>query len=415
MGVLHDGRVVEVVVKEILGGGAFGFELRAEGRQAVGRAADIGQGCGAESSYAGAHFVQQIGDQRVQDALDGFVHGELGRGGGVLDENSVVEAAEQWHGFADLGEGKDAGVEAVIEIGGEIGDFVGQIDELGFKGRELVEEVLGQLRVGGGGVIAGVLDDALPYAKGEVEAAKGGVPLLEPRNDAQGVEVVVEAQAVGLEGVVEGLLAGVAKGRMANVVDQCEGLGQLGVEAQGGGQGAGDLGDLEGVGEAAAEVVGGGFCGQAGEDLGLAGEAAKGLGVQNPGGVAGEGSAVGMRGFGVGAAGEFGVLAAADGNPRREFGRRAGLRVRHRQCAREEFTSGYTADGDVSAEGKRRTCSESPSTRPGSGITFSLRRGLDKGNRAVVLSCRILREGWRGDEIRRRPPKTSHIRTGRQA
>ena len=202
VGVLHDGRVVEVVVKEILGGGAFGFELRAEGRQAVGRAADIGQGCGAESSYAGAHFVQQIGDQRVQDALDGFVHGELGRGGGVLDENSVVEAAEQWHGFADLGEGKDAGVEAVIEIGGEIGDFVGQIDELGFKGRELVEEVLGQLRVGGGGVIAGVLDDALPYAKGEVEAAKGGVPLLEPRNDAQGVEVVVEAQAVGMEGVV---------------------------------------------------------------------------------------------------------------------------------------------------------------------------------------------------------------------
>ena len=97
-----------------------------------------------------------------------------------------------------------------------------------------------------------------------------------------------------LEGGVEGLFAGVAEGRMADVVDQGEGLGQLGIEAEGAGQGAGDLRDFKGVGEAAAEVVSGRVAGQAGKDLGLAGEAAEGAGVQDAGGVAGKGSAVGV-------------------------------------------------------------------------------------------------------------------------
>jgi hypothetical protein len=84
-----------------------------------------------------------------------------------------------------------------------------------------------------GAVVAGVLDDAFADAEGEVEAAVGGVALLEVLDDAQGVEVVVEAQAVALEALVEGALAGVAEGRMADVVDQGEGLGEVFVEAEG--------------------------------------------------------------------------------------------------------------------------------------------------------------------------------------
>ena len=100
----------------------------------------------------------------------------------------------------------------------------------------------------------------------------GGVALLEVLDDAQRVEVVVEAEAVALEALVQGALAGVAEGRMADVVDQCQRLGEVFVEAERAGAGAGDLRDLDGVGQAAAEVVGG----AAGEDLGLAREAAEG-------------------------------------------------------------------------------------------------------------------------------------------
>jgi hypothetical protein len=72
---------------------------------------------------------------------------------------------------------------------------------------------------------------------------------------------------------------------MADVVDQGEGFGEVFVEAERGGDVAGDLRDFHGVGEAAAEVVGG----AAGEDLGLAGEAAEGAGLHDALAVALEG------------------------------------------------------------------------------------------------------------------------------
>ena len=265
-----------------------------------------------------------------------------------------MEAAEEGHGLADFIEGEDAGVEAVVEVGGEVGDFVGEVDELGFERRELVEEVFGELGMGGGGVVAGVLDDAFADGEGEVESAKGWVALFKPGDDAQGVEVVVEAEAVGLERGVEGFFAGVAKGRVADVVDQGEGFSELRIEAEGAGQGARDLGDFKRVGEAAAEVVAGRVAGQAGEDLGFAGEAAEGAGVQDAGGVAGKGSAVGMGRLGVDAAGQIAV------RDRRRRRWRAGSGMEDSSftpiflsmmnlaaCgAHWVFTSGYTAEGD---------------------------------------------------------------------
>ncbi len=125
---------------------------------------------------------------------------------------------------------------------------------------------------------------------------------------------MVEAKVVGLEGVVEGFFAGMAEGRMADVVGQREGFGQLRVQAQGNSQSAGDLGHFQGVGKAAAEVVGGWIDAEAGEDLGFAGEAAKGARMQDASGVAGKGRAIGMRRFGMGAAGQFRIRAAADGD-----------------------------------------------------------------------------------------------------
>ena len=71
-----------------------------------------------------------------------------------------------------------------------------------------------------------MLDDAFANAEGEVEPAKGRIALFKPGDDAQGVQVVVEAEAVGAQGVVEGFFASVAEGRMADVVRQGERFGE---------------------------------------------------------------------------------------------------------------------------------------------------------------------------------------------
>jgi hypothetical protein len=210
-------------------------------------------------------------------------------------KHAVVKAEEEWNAGANLVESEDAGVEAVVEVGGEVGNFVGEIDELSFKGRAEIEEVFSQFGMLGGDVVAGMLDDAFADTEREVEAAPGGVSLFKPGDDAQGVEIVVEAEAVGLERVIEGFFTGVAEGWMANVVGEGQSFGQFRIEAEGRGGGAGDLGDLEGVGEATAEMVSGGIAGEAREYLGFAGESAECTGMQDTGTVASKGRSIGVR------------------------------------------------------------------------------------------------------------------------
>jgi len=88
----------------------------------------------------------------------------------------------------------------------------------------------------------------------------------------------------------------VAKGRVADVVNQGQGFRQFRIEAKSAGRCAGDLRDLKRVREAAAEVVTGRVARQAGEDLGFAGEAAEGAGVQDAGSIAAKGVRYGCAG-----------------------------------------------------------------------------------------------------------------------
>ena len=64
----------------------------------------------------------------------------------------------------------------------------------------------------------GVLDDPFPNFKGQIETAKRGIAQLEVFNDSQGMQVVIEEGTVAAHGGVEGFLAGVAKGRVSNIV-----------------------------------------------------------------------------------------------------------------------------------------------------------------------------------------------------
>ena len=143
----HDGRLIEVGVEELLGCGAAGFFFWAQDGEAHRGLADVGKRGSAETEYCGPHFAEQVGYQQIENAPQSFTDGELFRGCGEFHEYGVMEAAEERYAVADLRECENAGFEAVVEVGGEIGDFVGEVDELGFEGRELAEEIFRQLRM----------------------------------------------------------------------------------------------------------------------------------------------------------------------------------------------------------------------------------------------------------------------------
>jgi len=154
-----------------------------------------------------------------------------------------------------------------------------------------------------------VLDDAFADFKGEIEAGESEIALLELLHNVERVEVVVKACAVGAEEIVKHVFAGVAERRMADVMDEREGFGEIGVESKGSGDGAGDLRNLKSVGETVAEMVGV----ASGEDLSFRFQAAKGTRVDDPIAVAGIGGAVGMVGLGVAATAGLGDVHGVGG------------------------------------------------------------------------------------------------------
>ena len=149
--------------------------------------------------------------------------------------------------------------QAVLEVVGLLGDLVGPVDRLrlersaGLEAQALGEverkrEILRPRRV---------LEHPLPHVVGQVQAGLL-VALLEPVDDAHGLEVVLEAAGVGValaQQAVEDVLAGVAEGRMAEVMAERDRLGQVLVQPQGAGDAARDLRDLDRVGQPRPEMV----------------------------------------------------------------------------------------------------------------------------------------------------------------
>jgi hypothetical protein len=88
---------------------------------------------------------------------------------------------------------------------------------------------------------------------------------------------MVEAAGIG-ERIAQGVLARVAEGRMAKVVGEAEGFGQVLVEAERPRDGPPDLRDLEAVGEPDAEMIAVGRD----EDLRLVAKAAEGDRMDDP-------------------------------------------------------------------------------------------------------------------------------------
>ena len=66
---------------------------------------------------------------------------------------------------------------------------------------------------------------------------------------------MVKAQAKSAQALIQCLFAGVAKGRVADIVRQRQRLGEVFVQLEDPRQGARNLGYLNGVGEPVAEVI----------------------------------------------------------------------------------------------------------------------------------------------------------------
>jgi hypothetical protein len=121
------------------------------------------------------------------------------------------------------------------------------------------------------------------------------VTLLEVLDDAERVQVVVEAPAVMGEAPIKRAFAGVAERGMADVVDEGERLGEIFIQAERCRGGAGNLCDLDGMGQSASKVIGG----ATGKYLRLSCEPAEGTGLHNALPIALEGRARGPQGRGI--------------------------------------------------------------------------------------------------------------------
>lgn len=148
-----------------------------------------------------------------------------------------------------------------------------------------------QVEAGQGGL---VLVEAGADLPGQVESGKARVAVLQVLHRAHALDVVVEP-AVAFHQLVQGGLAGVAEGAVADVVSQGDALGQVLVGPQRACDGAPDRGHLKGVGQPGAVVVGRAVD----EDLGLVLQAAETLAVDHAVAVALEVGAVLVRGLAV--------------------------------------------------------------------------------------------------------------------
>src|ERR1700676_4197819 len=99
-----------------------------------------------------------------------------------------------------------------------------------------------------------MFDDAFANFKRQIDAGKIQIALLELLDDPQRLQIVMEAVAMRAQQFIELALPRVAEGRVPNVVDQAQGLGEIGVELQRSGDGARNLCDLQRVREPVAEM-----------------------------------------------------------------------------------------------------------------------------------------------------------------
>ena len=179
-------------------------------------------------------------------------------------------------------EPEDARAQPVIDVVIVIGNVVGERGDLRLEARPAAErEVPVVVRLAKRPARRRhrpiVLGQPLERLPAEVEPVEAGIGCLEPRDDADGMLVMIEPAGIG-ERRVERILAAMAERRMAKVVAEAQHFGQIFVEAERAGDGAADLRDFEAVRQPDAVMVAVGRD----EHLGLVAQAAEGDRMDDP-------------------------------------------------------------------------------------------------------------------------------------
>ena len=213
----------------------------------------------------------QVGDQGVDHAPHRFVPQPRRREPRVLAQHGPQMAREDRH-LGELRHVEQPGTHAVIHVVVVIGDFVREVGDLCLQRRappfhEALPHIAELTRVPD----RAMLQDPLARLESKVQSVEGGVALFQHIHHAQALEVVLEP-AVGPHACIERILAGVTERRMAKVVGERNGFGQVFIEPQAARDRSRYLRHLEAVREAGAEQIA--FV--VDEDLGLVLQAAEG-------------------------------------------------------------------------------------------------------------------------------------------
>jgi hypothetical protein len=83
----------------------------------------------------------------------------------MLSLDLGVAASEDVNVIADVTDLEQARLYTIVEICCEVGDLVGEIDQLSLKRGSLIQQVVGKFRMLLDGIVTRVLDDALTNAK----------------------------------------------------------------------------------------------------------------------------------------------------------------------------------------------------------------------------------------------------------
>ena len=207
----------------------------------------------------GAGGVNHVVHLRRPHAADGFVQHAPIRQAGVVALRVGDKAREQGH-LGHLLQRQQARAHAVVDVVRVVGNGVGQVGQLRLQaGLRAVDEAarhaagLGRVEQSRVGRRA-VFEDAFARLESQVQAVVVRVAVLQLIDHAQALQVVLEAAVRG-HAVVERILPGVAEGRVAEVVGQRDGFGQIFVQPQRAGDGAGKLRYLQRMREPGAEQV----------------------------------------------------------------------------------------------------------------------------------------------------------------
>jgi len=296
--VFGDGGVIVDVLEEE----AFQFRVAlgkriAETSKPAWGAANVVHGCGSGSEHALLRGRDEICDQVIQNEPECCVELQLFAPVWISGFDLSVRIGEDWNFTPQNIEIKKLRFARVVEVGGVVGDFIDPVDELTFERGSKIEKILSKIWKLRSRVIVGVLDDAFADFEGKIQAGEIEVWAFELFNDAECLEIVIEARAAGTHEFVEFLFAGVAERGMADIVDKSERLGKVRVEAEGRGNCASDLRNFQSVGEPIAKVIGV----TNGEHLRLGFEAAEGTRMNDAVAVARVFGTVRMRWFRVAA------------------------------------------------------------------------------------------------------------------